>query len=249
MIEPAQPMIQVLYEDNHCLAVNKPAGLLTQSDASGDTSLLDAAREDLRVRHAKPGRAFLGLVHRLDRPVSGVLLFAKTSKAAARLSTQFREGLIEKVYWAVVEGRSEYDSGEWRDALRKDVSRNVVEVVPRGTAGGKEASLAFRVLDRGPRTTLLELRPRTGRSHQLRVQLAARGLPIVGDRKYGARSRLKALDGGMRIALHARELRFQHPTRGEAISVSAPVPADWPARAGQSEGPSDCSTRAGFRDP
>jgi 23S rRNA pseudouridine1911/1915/1917 synthase len=224
-------MIDVLLEDNHCLALNKPAGLLTQADATGEPTLLDAARAYLKERYRKPGNVYVGLVHRLDRPVSGVVLLAKTSKAAGRLSARFREGGVEKIYWAMVEGNMQEDKGEWADVLRKDEARNVVEVVRPGTAGGRAARLAFRVLERGGRTTLLELKPVTGRSHQLRVQLASRGLPIAGDQKYGAKSGLKALDGGHRIALHARRLRFTHPTRPEVIEVSAPLPTDWPATA------------------
>jgi 23S rRNA pseudouridine1911/1915/1917 synthase len=217
---------RVLYEDNHCLAVEKPAGLLTQGDATGDPNLVDWAKADLKRRYAKPGNVYVGLVHRLDRPVSGVVLLAKTSKAAARLSAQFREGTVEKTYLAVVEGRAPADEGEWTDRLAKDARRNVVATV---AAGGTEARLAFRVLRRSARTTTLELRPITGRSHQLRVQLASRGLPIVGDRKYGATTPLRARDGGLRIALHARELAFTHPTTGARRAVEAPVPADWPA--------------------
>jgi 23S rRNA pseudouridine1911/1915/1917 synthase len=221
-------MLEIIYEDNHCLAVNKPAGLLTQGDASGEPSLLDAARADLKRRYHKPGNVFVGLVHRLDRPVSGVVLLARTSKAAGRLSAQFRAGTVEKVYWAMVEGICRDDSGEWTDWLEKDRRRNVVRVVPSGTPGARMAQLAFRVLGRHDRGTTLELRPISGRSHQLRVQLAARGLPIVGDRKYGAERRLRAVDGQGRIALHARRLSFSHPTRPEVIEVVASVPADWP---------------------
>jgi 23S rRNA pseudouridine1911/1915/1917 synthase len=222
--------LTILYEDNHCFVVDKPAGMLTQGDISGEPNLLDQAREDLRARYQKPGNVYVGLVHRLDRPVSGVLLLAKTSKAASRLSEQFREGRVAKVYLAIVEGGPAAEEGEWYDLLRKDSERNVVETMPPGSSGGKGARLAYSVLERAGRSTLLELRPRTGRSHQLRVQLASRGLPIVGDRKYGARSTIRASDGGPRIALHARELTFIHPTRQEAISVVAPVPADWPGR-------------------
>src|SRR3954471_7687944 len=222
-------MLDVLYEDNHCLAVNKPAGLLTQGDATGDPSLIEAVRADLKARFHKPGNVFVGLVHRLDQPTSGVVLFARTSKAAGRLSAQFRDGTVEKLYWAIVEGVCPRDEGEWTDWLWKDERRNLVQVVPPGTAGSREARVAFRVLERGAATTSIELRPLTGRSHQLRVQLATRGLPILGDRKYGATSTLVALDGGQRVALHARELGVRHPTRGEALAVVAPVPADWPA--------------------
>lgn len=221
-------MLNVLYEDNHCLAVNKPAGLLTQGDSTGEPSLLDAARSYLKEKYAKPGNVFVGLVHRLDRPASGVVVLARTSKAAARLSDEFREGAVEKTYWAVVEGRSPVEAGEWTDWLLKDERRNVVEVVPEGTPGSRHATLAVRVLERGPRTSLLEVRPVTGRSHQIRVQLAARGVPIVGDRKYGSRTTLLAVDSRPRVALHAAQLRFTHPTARAAISVCAEVPADWP---------------------
>jgi 23S rRNA pseudouridine1911/1915/1917 synthase len=238
-------MLEVLYEDNHCLALNKPAGLLTQGDATGSPCLLELARADLKARYHKPGNVFVGLVHRLDQPTSGVILLARTSKAAARLSAQFRAGTIEKLYWAIVEGACPHDSGTWSDWLWKDERRNVVQVVPAGTPEAREATVAFQVLERRPRTSLLELRPLTGRSHQLRVQAAARGLPLVGDRKYGASSRLLALDGQPRVALHARRLAFTHPTRPEVIAVDAPVPADWPATAPGTRGTNDSSRPPG----
>jgi 23S rRNA pseudouridine1911/1915/1917 synthase len=220
-------MLEVLFEDNHCLAVNKPAGLLSQGDISGEPSLVNRVEEYLRTRYAKPGKVFVGLLHRLDRPVSGVIVLARTSKAASRLSAQFRSGTITKLYWAVVEGAPP-DEGEWADVLEKDGRLNRSSVVSPGSDSGREARVRFRVLERWKRFAKVELRPATGRSHQLRVQLAARGLPIAGDSKYGAKTRLTALDGGRRIALHARELTFTHPTRRVAISVEAPLPADWP---------------------
>ena len=165
-----------------------------------------------------------------ERPTSGAVLLARTSKAAARLSAQFRSGEIPKVYWAVVEGRPEQPEGEWEDRLEKDRSVNRSRVLVRDDEPGRTARVAYRVLDRGGAWSTLELRPATGRSHQLRVQLAHRGLPIVGDRKYGSRSLLEAADGGRRIALHARELSFKHPTRDEHVSVVAPLPVDWPAK-------------------
>jgi 23S rRNA pseudouridine1911/1915/1917 synthase len=220
--------LDVLFEDNHCLAINKPAGLLSQGDASGDPSLVDIGMLYLKCRYQKPGKVYLGLLHRLDRPTSGVVLLAKTSKAASRLSAQFREGTVSKVYWAVVEGNPREEEGEWVDLLEKDARQNRSGVVLEDGPSSKEARVAFRVLERSLRSAKLELRPATGRSHQLRVQLAQRGLPIIGDRKYGATTRLEALDGHARIALHARQLSFTHPTRQEAISVDAPIPADWP---------------------
>ncbi|MDE2508811.1 MAG: RNA pseudouridine synthase [Planctomycetota bacterium] len=227
-------MIDVLYEDNHCLVVNKPAGILSQGDATGDLSVVDWAADDLKRRYAKPGAVYIGLVHRLDRPTSGVLLLARTSKAAARLAAQFADGSVEKRYWAVIEGGFDTDVGELIDGLRKDAARNVVDVVPAGTAGSLEARLEFRVLGRIGARTWLEVRPITGRSHQIRAQLAARGRPIVGDRKYGAKSSLRAVDGGARIALHARELTFEHPTRRVPITIVAPTPDDWPGECRES---------------
>jgi 23S rRNA pseudouridine1911/1915/1917 synthase len=221
-------VLDILLEDNHCLAVNKPAGLLAQGDETGEPSLVDLARDYLKEKYAKPGNVFVGLVHRLDRPTSGVVLLARTSKGAERLSRQFREGTIRKVYLAVVEGLPEVESGEWADRLWKEETRNVVHVVAEGDTRGQDARVSYRLVERHGSTSTIELLPATGRSHQLRVQLASRGLPIVGDRKYGARSTLLALDGRPRVALHARELTFQHPTRAEIVTVTSPLPADWP---------------------
>lgn len=218
-------MITIVYEDNHCLAINKPAGMLSQGDITGDPSAVDLVREDLRIRYNKPGNIFVGLVHRLDRPVSGVLLLAKTSKGASRLSAQFQSRDVEKTYLAIVEGEIATDSGEWLDHLIKDEHENRVRV----GEGGSEAGLIYRVLDRRRSKTLIELKPTTGRGHQLRVQLASRGYPIVGDRKYGASQSARALDGAWRIALHASLLEINHPTRPERLSLSASLPADWPA--------------------
>jgi 23S rRNA pseudouridine1911/1915/1917 synthase len=220
--------LEVLYEDNHCLAVNKPAGMPAQADASGDPSLVDAVTRYLRERYHKPGKVYVGLVHRLDRPTSGVVLVARTSKAAGRLSAQFRAGAISKVYWAIVERAPRDEQGVWIDWLGKDRRTNRARLLGEADAEGKEARVSYRVRERAGDRAWLELRPETGRSHQLRVQLAVRGYPIVGDGKYGATSRLRALDGRTRIALHARELAFTHPTRREAIVVEAPVPTDWP---------------------
>lgn len=237
--------LDVLYEDNHCLAINKPAGVPSQADDSGAATLVDAARVYLERRYHKPGNVYIGLVHRLDRPTSGVVLLARTSKAAARLAAQFRAGTVEKVYWAIVEGNPSDDEGEWVDQLAKDRRENVSRVLDDADEGGKEARVSYRVLGRWAGAAQLELRPSTGRSHQLRVQLASRGLPIRGDAKYGAKSRIAAADGKWRIALHARSLTFTHPTRREAIAVEAPVPVDWPEPARSPGGSRSASSRPG----
>jgi 23S rRNA pseudouridine1911/1915/1917 synthase len=220
--------LDILFEDNHCLAVNKTAGLPSQADDTRMPSVVDLVADYLKTRYEKPGNVYVGLLHRLDRPTSGVLLLAKTSKAAGRLSTQFRAGSISKFYWAIVEGGPREHQGEWIDRVEKDRWLNRTSLVGGGATMGKEARVGFRVVERWPDSSKLELRPTTGRSHQLRAQLASRGFPILGDAKYGAKVVLAALDGGRRIALHARKLVFIHPTRGEAISVEAPVQADWP---------------------
>lgn len=220
-MQPAE--LEVLYEDNHCLAINKPAGWLTMGDETGDETLVDVVKEYLRIKYQKPGDVFLGVVHRIDRPVSGVVLFGRTSKGAARLSEQFRTHAIQKTYWAIVEGTVHPAQGQLESWLRKDTSRNFVEVVEPGTPGAQHAQLEWKImrsLKRG--LTLLEVQPQTGRSHQIRVQLANSGWPILGDRKYGATQELK--NG---IGLHARSLKFDHPTRHEAIQVTAEPPPGW----------------------
>jgi 23S rRNA pseudouridine1911/1915/1917 synthase len=178
----------------------------------------------LKEKFAKPGNVFLGVVHRLDKPVSGALLFARTSKAAARLSEQFRGGAVEKVYWAVVGGQWA-DGGSLDDHLLHDDAAERVRVVPADTPGAKAARLVYQVRARDAGRTLLELRPHTGRKHQLRVQLAARGSPIYGDRKYGSAD---SLGGG--IGLHARSLTVLHPVTAEPVTLVADVPKSWRGR-------------------
>jgi 23S rRNA pseudouridine1911/1915/1917 synthase len=212
--------LRVVYEDNHCLAVIKPAGLLTAGDRTGDVSLVDQVRDYLRAKYKKPGNVFVGVVHRLDRPVGGVVLFARTSKAAARLSEQFRAGRVEKVYQALVEGRVARREGELVDRLVKDHKTNVVRRSAQDEPSARESRLYFRRLKSAADATLLEIRPQTGRSHQIRVQLAATGHPIVGDRKYGSKRLFE--DG---IALRAVQLTFEHPTTKQPITVEAPT--DW----------------------
>jgi len=217
--------LDILYEDNHCLAVNKPSGWPT-THADGDEPTVDElVKAYLKETYGKPRKVFLGVVHRLDKPVSGCLLFARTSKAAARLSEQFREGAIEKVYWAIVDGTLKSDSGTLDDWLWHDDAHHRVIVVPANTAGAKRARLLYTVRARHGGMTWLELRPQTGRKHQLRVQLARRGWPIHGDKKYGSQARL-----GHAIALHARSLTFLHPTQLSPVTVTAEIPQHWRGR-------------------
>ncbi len=227
--------LEVLWEDNHCLAVSKPAGLPSQGDESGDLTLVDVAKAYLKETYNKPGNVYLGLLHRLDRPASGVMLLAKTSKAAERLSKQFRDGLVEKIYWAVVEGELDPKSGAMFDFLSKDRERNITSVVAEGSEEAKQARLEYRFLASGHCGSLVEVRLISGRSHQIRIQFASRGLPIVGDGKYGSARMLRASDGGARIALHARSIRFRRPIGQEELSVEAPTPADWPEEFGEAK--------------
>jgi len=213
--------MEILYVDNHLLVVIKPPGTLSQGDHTGEASLLDEAREWVRIEFNKPGNVFLGLVHRLDRNVGGVMVFARTSKAAARLSAQFRNRTVEKVYRAVLEGQPPAPDGLLTDTL-----------------DGKECTLSYRVLSASGRATgshdpndrgfggrsELEIRPKTGRKHQIRRQVALAGCPIVGDVRYGAKSRL----ADRRMALRAAVLTLEHPTQKRRMTFEAPEPPWWP---------------------
>jgi 23S rRNA pseudouridine1911/1915/1917 synthase len=216
---------EILYEDNHCLALAKPAGALS-THYQGDEETLDRiVKRYLKEKYKKPGNVFLGVVHRLDRPVSGVLLFARTSKAAARLAQQFREGNVEKVYWAVVEGDVARSAGSLEDWLRKDARTGRVEVVEPREPGARQALLHYQKRGAHEEVSWLEVRPQTGRTHQLRVQLAHHGHPIYGDAKYGS---IHTMDRA--IALHARSLTFLHPVRYEPVTLTAEVPRAWRGR-------------------
>lgn len=213
--------IQRLYEDNHLLVVVKPVGMLTQSDHTGDPDLLTALKADVKVRHKKPGDVFLGLVHRLDRPVGGVMVFARTSKGAARLSEQIRNRTFEKIYRARVQGQPPKTTDTLEHYLVKDERNNRVSVVAPNAPGAKQALLEYQCLahDDATNTSLLEVNLHTGRPHQIRVQLAAIGCPLVGDTKYGG-----GRESGVDMALWSYRLRFKHPTRDEWLAFEAPPP-------------------------
>jgi 23S rRNA pseudouridine1911/1915/1917 synthase len=225
--------LRVLYEDNHLLAVLKPAGVLVQRDRSGDPSLMDAVKQYIKKKYGKPGDVYLGLVHRLDRPVSGVVLFARTSKAASRLSRLWRSRSVTKIYWALVHG-----------AMRPATGTSRVETGFEGAKGVQEATLSYRTLRWTESHSLLEIRLHTGRKHQIRVQLAAAGCPIVGDVKYGAPSS----PDDRRLCLTARSITFTHPTRGEETTIEAPLP-EWASKflpaAGKPAGTSNTIRRRG----
>lgn len=209
--------LDILFEDNHLLLVNKPAGLLVQGDTTGDESLVDLAKDYIKKRYNKPGNVFMGLVHRLDRPVSGVVLLARTSKALDRMNQAFREKRIKKTYWAVVESLPEKDRGHLVHWLSKDTSRNVVHAYQKQRSGSQEAELNYELKGRSGKWFLLEIDLLTGRPHQIRTQLKAIGCPIVGDLKYG--SSRKTSNGS--ILLHARRLEFLHPVKNDPVVVTA----------------------------
>jgi 23S rRNA pseudouridine1911/1915/1917 synthase len=221
---------RILFEDNHCLAVVKPAPLLTQGVPAGIPTLEAWVKAYLKEKYLKTGNVYLGIPHRLDRPVSGVVVFARNTKAARRLAEQFRERQVTKVYWAAVEGDVTSADGTWEDWLRKlpEVART--EPVTPDTPGARIAILAYRSLQPCAGGTLVEFSPLTGRMHQIRLQTALRGWPIRGDLTYGAKlsfGRPDALPRDRIIALHARSLTFLHPIYYEPITVVAPLPRVW----------------------
>ena len=209
--------MDILYEDNHVIALVKPPGLATMGLPDGQETLLTQTKAYIKTKYAKPGEVYLGVVSRLDVPVSGVVLFARTSKAAARLNEQFREHTIEKIYAALVEGTMTPAEGECVDRLCEDTRHR--KMTRTQSDEGKESRLRYRTLRQVGRCSLIEIQLETGRKHQIRVQLAGRGFPIRGDMKYGAKI---SFPGG--IALHAWRLTFSHPTTKERIVLQAPLP-------------------------
>jgi len=212
----------ILYEDNHLLVVDKPAGLVTMGALPNRPTLLNQAKGYIKTRYHKPGNVYLGIVSRLDAPVTGVIVLARTSKAAARLTKQFRLGQVEKVYWALVEGKLANNGETLTDWLGEDERHRRMRIVGSTAPGAKEARLSYRRLSTIGADTLIEIRLATGRKHQIRVQMSNHGHAIYGDRKYGNR-----LPFGKGIALHARRLAFSHPTTGNLIDLTAPLPRAW----------------------
>ncbi|MBP5583722.1 MAG: RluA family pseudouridine synthase [Bacteroidales bacterium] len=211
---------QVLYEDNHILVANKPNNMLVQADTTGDVALEDLAKQYIKIKYNKPGAVFLNAVHRLDRPVSGVVVFARTSKALTRLNEQFRSKEIKKTYWAIVKNRPKVESATLEDYIRRDAKKNKSFVCQKDTKDAKLARLSYTLIASSENYHLLEIDLHTGRHHQIRCQLSHMGCPIKGDLKYGAERSNK--DGG--ISLHARSVEFIHPVTKEQIKIVAPIP-------------------------
>lgn len=216
--------LSILYEDNHLLVINKPAGLPTMGVTEDRPSVLSVAKDYIKTRYDKPGNVYLGVVSRLDAPVTGVLVIARTSKAAKRLNEQFHARSVEKTYWALAEGKITPPDGLYVDWMTEDKRHRRMWVVGPTIPDAKEARLTYHTLSSIKKGTHLEIHLETGRKHQIRLQLAERGHPILGDRKYGS---VRPWPEG--IALHARRLAFDHPVLHERITIEAPVPKSWAA--------------------
>jgi len=216
--------IPILYEDNHLLVVNKPVNMLVQEDHTGDTDLLNELKVLIKERDKKPGNVFMGLVHRLDRPVGGVMVFAKTSKAASRLSNEIRQNNFGRTYLAIVRGTHLENSGTLTSYLYKNKKKNIVYAVDSNHDKGKKAVLHYKVLGKTKDLSLVEVELETGRSHQIRVQFANRGAPLYGDQKYGQ----YVNQPGQQIALFAKEISVKHPTKDEIVTVTAEPKSKYP---------------------
>lgn len=217
--------IKILYEDNHLLGIEKPENMPIQADASRDGDVLTLLKKYIKEKYHKPGEVFLGLVHRLDRPVGGAMIFAKTSKAASRLSEQIRSRKMEKIYLAVAEGTFSSREGSYHDYLLKDRDTNIVRVVPKNTDGSQEAILSYSVISEHEGNSLVIIRLETGRPHQIRVQFSNDGHPLAGDGKYG-RTGTKGYTGN--LALWSFKLAVKHPVRDELVQISSIPPNHGP---------------------
>ena len=228
--------VKVIYEDNHIIAVVKPAGMLTQGDKSGDISLFDEVKKYLKEKYKKQGNVFLGLVHRLDKPVSGIVLFGKTSKGAARLSEQFRNHTIQKTYHGIVVGKLEKEKGEIKEKVNKisffaegftnKTDEELLEEIKKATKT-RTAELSYEVVRSNDKYSLIKIMPKTGRFHQIRIQMANMGHPILGDVKYGAKKVLESPSLQNSIALVATAISFKAATEDRLINLDIPLPDEW----------------------
>lgn len=214
--------MQILFEDNHLIVVNKSPGELVQKDKTGDTCLIDLVKDYIKKKYNKPGDVYLGVVHRLDRPTSGIVVFARTSKAAARLSSMFQNREIDKRYWAIVNTKPEKTKQKLIHHLQKNERNNKALISTQAKEGFKEARLSYQIIASSDHYFLLEVELETGRHHQIRAQLSAIGSPIKGDLKYGA----QRSNPDQSISLHARKISFKHPVKEETIEITAPVPTE-----------------------
>lgn len=214
--------LNIIYEDNHLIVVNKQAGDLVQGDKTGDIPLNESLKAYIKKKYNKPGEVYLGTVHRLDRPTSGIVLFAKTSKSLTRMNEMFKSKNIRKTYWAVTEKAPKNKKGKCVDFLQKNEKQNKSFIKSESTVGAKRAELSYELLGRGDNYAYLEIKPLTGRHHQIRTQLAHLGCIIKGDLKYGAKRSNKDAS----IHLHARRLEFVHPVKKEPITIIAEPPSD-----------------------
>lgn len=215
-------MLDILYEDNHLIAINKAPKEITQGDRTGDRPISDKIKEYLRIKYDKPGEAFLGVIHRLDRPTSGVIIYAKTSKGLTRMNALFKKHEVRKIYHAIVAPPPKHHEGTIVHYLKKNNQQNKSYVTSSNTPGAKEAKLKYKVIGQSLRYTLCEIELMTGRHHQIRAQMSAIGAVIRGDLKYGAKRSLPNAS----ISLHARELSFVHPISKKNITIEAPYPTD-----------------------
>ncbi len=214
--------MKILYEDNHIIVVNKAAGEIVQGDKTGDESLCESLKKFLKEKYNKPGNVFVGLPHRLDRPVSGVVVFAKTSKALERLNEMFRNGNVKKIYWAITKEAPQEHEAELSHWILRNEKKNKSFAYNKEVKGSKHALLHYRHIAASQNYNLIEVELKTGRHHQIRCQLSAIGCPIKGDLKYGAAR--SNVDGS--ISLHARHVEFIHPVSKTLISITAPTPQD-----------------------
>lgn len=227
----ASDQLEILCEDGPVIAVNKPAGIISQGAPQGVDSLVELVKRYLKEKYYKPGNVYLGVPHRLDRPVSGVMVFSRNSKCAARLAEQFAQRQVRKIYWAALERPPEPEAGTLTDWIYRIPDQPRVEIARAGREGAKQAKLTFRTLQKHKGRALVEVELETGRMHQIRIQFASRGCPIVGDAQYGATTtfggRTSTDQSTGAIALHARSLTILHPIRYDQLTIVAPLPAAW----------------------